>query len=267
MRVGCLQLDVRGDDPRGNLERVEGGLREGAELGLELCVLPEMWPTSFCAGAGEAQLDWSERAVERALTLSAELALVVVGTAYSPGAEGRAPFNRLHVLDRGRRAGSYDKLHLFSPTAEPQNFSAGDAPPRAIDTSVGRIAGVVCYDLRFPEPTRAAFRDGAELLCVPAQWPRSRAAHWDALVPGRAVEGLWYVAACNRSGRDRVGRRGLELDFPGNSIVASPDGEVLARGTGEAGWVVSDCDLARVRELRRRVPVEGDERAALYSSW
>ena len=167
------------------------------------------------------------------------------------------------MLDAGEDRGGYDKLHLFSPTAEHLHFSAGAGPLPAVPTSVGVIAPVICYDLRFPAPLRAAFHAGADLCVCCAQWPRPREGHLRALAIGRAVEGLWPLVAANRTGRAEVGRRRMTLEFPGNSLVVSPNGEVLAEGRGEAGLVLAQVDLEAARELRRRVPVARDERRDL----
>lgn len=261
MRIAALQFDVRAGDPDANLAAVEAGLGEAAAAGCRLVVLPEMWPTSFTPDAGEEQLAASEDAVEAVRGWSAEHGLVVCGSAYGRGAD--RPTNRFHVLDCGEDRGGYDKLHLFSPTAEHLHFAAGAGPLPAVPTSVGVLAPVVCYDLRFPAPLRAAFHAGAELCVCCAQWPRPRDGHLRALAVGRAVEGFWPLVVANRTGRAEVGRRRLELDFPGGSLVVSHHGEVLAEGQGEAGLVLADVDLEAARELRRRVPIAEDERRDL----
>lgn len=278
MRVAALQFDVRTGDVEHNLACVERGLAAARDGGVELVCLPEMWPTSFLPAErlDAATAEASERAIARAAELSRDLGLVVCGSAYGlPGGDpGRPggdpaglPTNRLHVLERGERRRGYDKVHLFSPTAEGDAFAAGDAPPAVADTALGRLAGVICYDLRFPEPARAAFLGGAELLVVPAQWPSTRAAHWRALVVGRAVEGQCFVVAANRTGTAEIGRRRLVLEFPGNSLVVDPHGVVLAEGRGADGLVAADVDLAVARELRRRVPVLRDRRPDVYRTW
>ena len=99
---------------------------------------------------------------------------------------------------------------------------------------------------------------------MPAQWPASRASHWRALVCGRAAELQAFVVAANRTGTDLVGRRRLELSFAGNSLIAGPDGGVLAEGHGEEGLVEAELDLDGLRTLRRAVPVREDERRDLY---
>jgi len=265
MRVAAFQFDVRRGEVARNLAQVEQGLRAAAARGIELVVLPEVWPTSFVANGDPAE--WcraSEAAVERVGALSRELRLVVAGSALAAGRAGEPPRNRLTLFDAGERALVYDKLHLFSPTAEGESFSAGDALPPTVTTRLGKLSGVVCYDLRFALALRAPFLAEAEVLVVPAQWPAPRASHWRALVCGRAAELQAFVVAANRTGTDLVGRRELALDFPGNSLVAAPDGSVLAEGRGQEGLVVAELDLDAVRSLRRAVPVRRDERPDVY---
>jgi predicted amidohydrolase len=257
-----------------NLAEVELGLRRAREQALDLVVLPEMWPTSFPTTFGISDGDRgrvlaeSDSALAALAELSRSLALAVAGSAFAPpDAPGAKPTNRLHLFEQGERVLAYDKVHLFSPTAEPLTFAAGRAPPPTVATRLARVSGGVCYDLRFPELWRRPFLEGAELLVVPAQWPDTRAAHWRALVIGLAVSNQCFVVACNRTGRDALGQRALELVFPGNSLVVDPAGTVLAEGRGEPGLVAASCDLALVRELRRQVPLERDRRPELYAGW
>ncbi len=264
MRAAAFQFDVRRGDVAANLAAVERGLGTAAARGIELVVLPEMWPTSFVAdGDPYAWQRSTDAALARVEVLTRELGLTVAGSAFGASA-GCALRNRLTVFERGERVLAYDKLHLFSPTAEAESFSAGAALPPTVRTRLGRLAGVVCYDLRFGPCLRAPFLDAAEILVVPAQWPASRAQHWRALVCGRAAELQAFVVAANRTGTDLVGRRRLELAFAGNSLIAGPDGAVLAEGRGEEGLVEAELDLEQVRALRRAVPVREDERRDLY---
>lgn len=277
MRIATFEFDVRVRDVAGNLEQVTRAVRLAAEGGAELLSLPEMWPTSFAADADDALFAENDAAVDHVRELSRDHGVVVIGTAFH--AEQRPPTNRAHVLDRGELRAGHDKVHLFTPTAEHLAFTGGDAPPRALDveTSAGtvKLATLVCYDLRFPDVARAAFRGGAEMLVVSAQWPETRVSHWDALVRGRAAEMLGYVVANNRVGTDLIGRRKLELTFPGHSFVAGPDGdvepdrtEILPRdGCADGVLRFHELDLERTRKLRRTVPVDRDERTDVLASW
>lgn len=267
LRVACLALDPRTGDVAGNLAQARRGLARAAELGVELLALPEMWPTSFTAAADDREVAAGESAV-RALAEDARASgIVIVGSAYAAAGAGALPVNRAHVCAGGEVLAHYDKVHLFSPTGERLAFSAGDSPPPAVATPRALVAPIVCYDLRFPDLVRAPIRAGAEVLAVVAQWPRERAAHWRALVAGRAAEGQCFVVAANRAGRDEIGRKRTLLEFDGNGLVAGPDGRILASGDASSDLVVADIDLDEARELRRRVPVLDDERRELYRRW
>ena len=250
-----------------NLEQVLAGITRAAGEGAQLVVLPEMWPTSFTPGVQDSLLEESQAAVATVAGEGARLGLLVAGTAYGPRAAGGKPTNRLHLFDGGRDLLAYDKVHLFSPTAEPASFAAGRRPCPVVSTAIGRVAGMTCYDLRFPELTRAALRDGVELLVVPAQWPVPRVMHWRRLLAARAIDGLCFIAAANRSGTAVIGRRELELEFPGEACILSPDGEVLDSVGPEGGLASSELDLAEVKRLRRQLPLRKDERPGLYADW
>jgi predicted amidohydrolase len=271
MRAAALQFDVRRGRAADNLAAAEAGLREAARAGVALVCLPEMWATSFPGPETDvaAELEAARGALGRLQALAAELGVAVCGSGFGAVAGAALPANRLELcLASGPEpALIYDKVHLFTPTAEHESFSAGTSAPRTLTTPLGRLSGLICYDLRFPELTRVPFLGEAEVLCVPAQWPRPRAAHWRALLVGLAVANQCFVVAANRTGSERIGRRGLELEFPGNSLVADPHGRVLAEGAGENGLVSAELDLPLARELRAIVPVARDRRPELYAAW
>ena len=265
MRAAAFQFDVRRGEVDANLVAVENGLRRAKEQLVELVVLPEMWPTSFVADGDDARwLAETERALACVARLSRELDLVVAGSAFGRGRPGEPPRNRLTVFERGEPVLVYDKLHLFSPTAEDESFLGGDALPPTVATRLGKLSGVVCYDVRFGQALRAPFLAEAEVLVIPAQWPAPRREQWRALVVGRAAEHQAFVVAANRTGTDLVGRRRLELSFPGNSLVVGPDGVVLAEGDGKDGLVIAELEREAASALRRAVPVRRDERRELY---
>jgi predicted amidohydrolase len=265
VRAAAFQFDVRADDVEHNLGEVESALREAARERCDLVVLPEMWPTSFPTAdtRTDEALAETERALRRIAALTSELPLVVCGSAF--GRTSGLPANRWHAFEDGRTVASYDKLHLFTPTAEEASFSAGSSAPPAVDTRAGRLGGLVCYDLRFPEAARALFHAGVAVTAVSAQWPDPRASHLAALCAGRAVETQCFVVACNRTGSARIGRRGLDLHFSGGSRLVDPEGRVLAAGGSERELVVADLDLELARTLRIRVPVAKDERRDIYA--
>ncbi len=276
MRVAALQYDIS-NDPKQNLAFVLQQLELAADEGVELVLMPEMWASSFPStkeGLAE-RVAADRRCVESLRDKSARLGICVGGSALF--ADGPQVLNRLEFFQAGESIFVYDKVHLFTPTAEHEIFSPGtQAPPVVAVKGVPvegatsqdlHLSGGVCYDLRFPELFRVPFRGGVELLCVPAQWPAPRANHWVALSIARAVENQCFVLAANRTGVAFIGRRQARLEFPGNSLIVSPYGDILAQGSGQDGLVSADLDLDLARQFRIRVPVLKDERPDLYREW
>jgi predicted amidohydrolase len=120
------------------------------------------------------------------------------------------------------------------------------------------FAGVICYDIRFPEWIRAHTSEGAEALFVVAQWPIARLKHWRTLLIARAIENQCYVIACNRSGSDPNNQ------FAGHSLIIDPWGEVLAEAEEHEGIVSAEINLELVKEIRKQIPIFEDRKPNSY---
>lgn len=259
--AACVQFDVHRGDVAANLAAVESGLAAAAGEGVELAVLPEMWSTSFMPGFDAAVLAAAARAEQRVLELSREHDMVVVGSSVE-SADGQF-FNCARVYDRGAIAGTYRKIHMFSPIAEHRYHTPGSRP-LLVDTSAGKLGVAICYDLRFPDLSRHYFRMGAEILVVPAQWPEARSQHWRTLLRARAIENEIFVIGCNRTGQEGSLKNEDLLTFPGDGRIVDPTGEVLAAGSGDPGVLTAELELRTVRTMRRMLPIARDERPAVY---
>ncbi len=259
----CVQFNVKRGDVGHNLEAAVAGIRQAAAQGARLMVLPEVWTTSFVKEVSPSLLDASGAAEAEVTRMSRELGIVVVGGGLER-VDGRV-YNRALLIDRGRVLGSYRKIHLFTPHAEPRYFAAG-AVPLIADTSVGRIGVVICYDIRFPELIRYYFLKKVEILAVPSQWPEARAAHWRTLLKARAVENEMFVAGCNRTGAESSLKNQDPLSFPGDSRIVDPMGETLGAGAGEDAPVVAAIEPRKVRTMRRILPIHRDRRPDVYAA-
>ncbi|MFY9345260.1 MAG: nitrilase-related carbon-nitrogen hydrolase [Planctomycetota bacterium] len=259
--AACVQFDVRPGDVAANVAAMRAGIDEAVAAGARLCVLPELWSTSFLPSFDDDVVRQADAAERELAELSRAHALVVVGSTIEP-VDDRV-FNTAHVWQRGERLGSYRKIHLFSPNLEHRRHAAGDRPC-VVDTEFGRLGVLICYDLRFPEIARWYFHHGAELLAVPGQWPEARAQHWRTLLRARAIENQMFVLGCNRTGQEPSQRGGESLAFPGDGRIVDPTGEVLASGSGEAGAIVAPIELRNVRMMRRILPIARDQRPAVY---
>ena len=261
IKVAALQWDILRAQVAHNLAKAEGLLREAAEDGCNLCVLPEMWASSFAGDEAEALLAEVLEAEAEIQKLSGELEICVVGSNYARCKEGLV--NRARLYEKGALLGTYDKVHLFSPLGEDRFFEAG-SDTALFETSLGKVGLAICYDLRFPEFLRTLFLGGCEILLVPSQWPEARARHFRILAKARAVENQCFVIATNRCGIEPSILTGQDILFSGNSMVIEPTGEVLVQGGGEEGVLSAEIDLKDCKILRRAIPVTKDRRDDVY---
>jgi predicted amidohydrolase len=254
--AASIQFNIKQGDVDANLAHLRNALPRVADQGGQLVVLPEMWSTGF-AYKNLAELSLrSEAVVAELLELSAKHRLVIVGSQPEPAGDGKV-FNTAHVVDNGRLAATYRKLHLFSLLGEDRAFKGGDGYCLA-ETSVGKVGVIICYDLRFPELSRRLALEGARVLCVPAQWPKPRQEHWRTLLRARAIENQFYVVSSNGCGL--IGK----LDFFGMSMIIDPKGEVLADAGEAEGEIVAPLDWQAMDDWRAQIPCFSDRRPELY---
>lgn len=259
--AACVQFNVERSRVQENLASAVAGIRSAAAANAQLIVLPEMWTTSFVSEPTIALIRESREA-ERVITrLAGELGVMIVGSALEE--ERGRYYNRSQIIDQGKVLGNYRKIHLFTPNAEHRQMSAGTAP-LILDTRLGRIGAVICYDIRFPELIRYYFHHGVQVLTVPAQWPEARANHWRTLTKARAIENQMYVLGCNRTGSEESMRNEELLVFPGDSRVVDPMGDVVAAAEGEPGPLLAEVELRRCRTMQRIMPVHRDRRPRVY---
>jgi predicted amidohydrolase len=166
--------------------------------------------------------------------------------------------NRGFVIDRhGKVQARYDKIHLFDvdlPTGESWResavYRAGDKSVVVNGTPVGKLGLTICYDLRFPGLFARIAEADADLISVPAAFtvPTGKA-HWHILLRARAIEAGLFVVAAAQVGHHEDGRNTY-----GHSLVVDPWGDVLLDMGDEAGVGFADVDLARISEVRSRIP-------------
>lgn len=255
LKAAAIQFNVQPGDLDANLAYVREALGRAAGQGASLAVLPEMWSSGFDYKNLNALALRSGEIVDELLELSRKLKLVIVGSLPEPN--GEKVFNTIHVIDNGALAGVYRKLHLFSLLGEDRAFSGGDRWLLA-DTSIGKIGVIICYDLRFPELSRRLALEGAQVICVPAQWPKPRQEHWRTLLRARAIENQLFVVSCNACGR--IGK----LDFFGMSMIIDPKGEVLAEAGEEQCEISGGLDMQEMLDWRAQIPCFNDRKPEYY---
>ncbi len=279
--VAALQHPC-GEELEANLATTCGMIREAAGRGAQLIVLQELHRSRyFCQTEDTGCFDLAEPipgpTTEVLGALAAELGVVIVASLFERRAAG-VYHNTAVVLDAdGRIAGRYRKMHIPDDPGfyEKFYFTPGDLGFTPIQTRVGRLGVLVCWDQWFPEAARLMAMAGAEVLIYPtaigwdmrddaAERGRQRDA-WVTIQRAHAVANGVPVIVCNRVGHEPDPSGCSEgIRFWGRSFVAGPQGEELAVAGEETTTLEVTLDLARGESVRRIWPYLRDRRIDHY---
>ncbi|MCL2789380.1 MAG: D-glycero-beta-D-manno-heptose 1-phosphate adenylyltransferase [Desulfobulbus sp.] len=250
--VACVQFAIVLGAVERNLGEAEQLINRFGPPPGTLLVLPEMWATGFDYERTTELGRRSPEILAAMQRIAARHGVYLAGTLTDLSDDDTLPTNSLAVVGPHGVIGRLPKQHLFTHWQEDRYYRGGESGP-LIQTPHGPLAGLVCYDLRFPEVARRQVFAGSRLLVVSAQWPLSRIDHWQALVRARAIENQVFVAAANGCGRTGV------MEMAGHSMIAAPDGTVMQVAGAEA--VVIGCPLENslVDEQRSRFYAAGDQ--------
>jgi omega-amidase len=257
-KIACLQMDIAFGDPGKNYKKASSLIDQANAQKPDIIVLPELWTTGYDL---DNLKDTADEKAKEAKVFFKEAALKYnshfVGGSVANKTEAGIE-NTLLVFDKqGWAAGTYSKLHLFKLMDEHLYLAAGKE--KGLFSLEGhKFAGLICYDIRFPEWVRAHALNDVEALFVVAEWPIQRLEHWRALLIARAIENQCFVIACNRAGLDPNNK------FAGHSMVIGPWGDVLAEGEEGEEILFAEIDLNEVKDARSRIPIFTDRRPELY---
>jgi len=262
-----------------NIRKLETNIRTVAAQGAQLIVLQELHNgLYFCQTEDTSVFEQAETipgpSTDSFGKLAKELDVVLVLSLFEKRAAGLYHNTAVVLEADGTIAGRYRKMHIPDDPAyyEKFYFTPGDLGFEPIQTSVGKLGVLVCWDQWYPEAARLMAMAGAELLIYPtaigwestdieAEKQRQTEA-WITVQRGHAVANGLHVLSCNRVGYepDPSGTTN-GIQFWGNSFVAGPQGEFLAKaGSNEEEVLVLDIDLQRSENVRRWWPFFRDRR-------
>jgi predicted amidohydrolase len=251
-------MDIAFGDPIKNYENATKLLKKAMEQKPDIIVLPELWTTGYDLTRLEKISDKNAIETIKFLKSAAKNFQVhFVGGSVANQEETGVKNTLLVISKDGKLVHQYNKLHLFRLMDEHLYLEAGNEKG-LFELENHQFAGVICYDIRFPEWIRSHTAEGAEALFVVAEWPAPRLPHWKALLIARAIENQCYVIACNRSGSDPNNQ------FAGHSLIIDPWGEVLAEADEHEGILSTEIDLDRVKDIRKSIPVFDDRKPGFY---
>ena len=278
--VALIQEKNHGD-AEANLAVIETRVAEAAKRGAKLVLLQELHNGAyFCQHESVAEFDLAEPipgpSTERLGKLAKQHGVVLVSSLFERRAAGLYHNTAVVFEKDGSTLGKYRKMHIPDDPGfyEKFYFTPGDIGFKPIDTSIGRLGVLVCWDQWYPEAARLMALAGAEVLLYPtaigwdpddAQDEKNRQRDaWILSHRGHAVANGLPVLSCNRVGHEASPLDASGIQFWGNSHVLGPQGEFIAEAGGDAEILSAEIDMARSEHVRRIWPFLRDRRIDAY---
>jgi len=278
MKIALIQQSNTGSRSE-NVEKLEKNIRACTAQGAELIVLQELHNgLYFCQTEDPAVFEQAEtipgQSTETFGRLANELSVVIVLSLFEKRAAGLY-HNTAVVLEKdGTIAGKYRKMHIPDDPAyyEKFYFTPGDLGFEPIQTSIGKLGVLVCWDQWYPEAARLMAMAGAELLIYPTAigWESTDSNEekqrqknaWVTVQRGHAVANGLHVLSCNRTGYEPDPSGATNgIQFWGNSFVAGPQGEIIVEASNSDEMnIIIELDMARSESVRRMWPFFRDRR-------
>lgn len=283
LKIGFLQQHNTADR-KDNMLRLARGIADLAQRGAQLIVLQELHNSLyFCQTEDVEKFDLAEPIPGPSTSFFGELArengVVIVTSLFERRAPGLYHNTAVVIESDGSIAGRYRKMHIPDDPAyyEKFYFTPGDLGFKPIDTSVGRLGVMVCWDQWYPEAARLMALSGAEILIYPTaigyaasdtpdEQQRQREA-WTTVQRGHAVANGIPVLAVNRVGHEPDPSGQTEgIQFWGSSFIAGPQGELLYRASeDEEESIIVNIDMTHGENVRRWWPFLRDRRIEDYA--
>lgn len=282
LKVGMVQQSCT-TDIKANIAKLTENICECAAKGAKLVVLQELHNSVYFCQTEDASLcDLAETipgpSTEYFGDLAKRLGIVLVLSLFEKRAPGLYHNTAVVIEKDGSIAGKYRKMHIPDDPCfyEKFYFTPGDLGFRHIQTSVGSLGVLVCWDQWYPEAARLMALNGAQLLIYPTaiggvgtdskEEQQTQRQAWQLVQRGHSVANGLPVITVNRVGHEEdPSGSTIGLDFWGYSFATGPQGEILAQfGTDEEGVKVVDIDLERTEYVRRGWPFLRDRRIDAY---
>ena len=282
VKVSAIQIQVS-NCLEDNLKKVETKIREAAQNGANIILLPELFERQyFCQERRYEYYAYAKEtldndAVKKALKLSGELNILILVSFYE--LSGNCTYNTLAYVEDGKLLGTYRKMHIPDDHyyQEKFYFTPGNTGFKVFDTKHGRIGAGICWDQWFPETARCLALNGAELIFFPTAIGSEpilnvdSSSHWQRVMMGHAAANIVPVIAANRIGLETVepcvenGNQSSSLNFYGSSFMSDERGEIVVSASRDKEEILyHEYDLDKIREDRLAWGLFRDRRPEVY---
>jgi len=265
VKVAVVQFKAS-TDKEANLKKILSYISKAASKNATVCAFPEfmMFYTNSSQTPKELS-DLSEMIKGNFVTTIAKAAkenkIQVIGSFYEKSRTKDRVYDTAFVIDKsGEVISTYRKIHLYDALGfrESDKMISGSKISKPIQTSIGKVGMMICYDLRFPEMSRSLAIAGSEVLVAPSAWVKGhmKEEHWITINKTRAIENGCYVVAPDQVGNIYCGR----------SLVVDPYGKVLLDMKKRQGISFVNIDLNKVKQIRKILPLLKNRRTDVYST-
>jgi predicted amidohydrolase len=263
-KIAVVQFKASTDKNQ-NLKRIVDFINKAANRGADLCAFPEfmMFYTTSHQSSRElaSQAETINGNFVRTIADAAKKnEIEVIGTIYEKSKKKNRVYDTSFLVDKsGITQSTYRKIHLYDALGfkESKKLKPGSKISIPTKTSVGKLGMLICYDLRFPEVSRALASSGSEILVVPSAWIKGKMKeeHWLTINKTRAIENGCYVIAPDQVGNIYCGR----------SLVVDPYGKILLDMKKKQGIGIVEISIPKVKETRKVLPLLQNRRTDIYS--
>jgi len=258
MQVSCIQM-CSSHDVESNLTKVEIFVKQAAESGSKLVLLPETF--SFIARNHQEKLKNAKKS-HLILQFLSEKAKryhiwIIAGSSLFPTEHHDKLHNRCPIFaPDGSQHTHYDKMHLFDADLDTESWQesatidAGKEPVAVNINNDWKVGVSICYDLRFPELYRHYSSQSCNILTVAAAFtvPTGKA-HWEILLRARAIENQCYILAAAQCGTHSDARKTY-----GHSMIIDPWGKIIAKLSNGEGIITAELNLSAIQRIRQSLP-------------
>ncbi len=263
MKVGVVQFKAS-TNKETNLKKIISYISKAASKDATLCAFPEFMMFYTNSAQTPKQLaNLAETVKGNFVTTIAKAAkenhIQVIGSFYEKSRKKDRVYDTSFVVDKsGKVISTYRKIHLYDALGfrESDKMVSGSKIAKPVNTSLGKVGMMICYDLRFPEMSRSLAAAGSEVLVVPSAWVKGsmKEEHWITINKTRAIENGCYVIAPDQVGNIYCGR----------SLIVDPYGKILLDMKKKQGMGFATIDLNRVKQTRKVLPLLKNRRTDVY---
>ncbi|MCK5312522.1 MAG: hypothetical protein KAJ62_10450 [Desulfobacteraceae bacterium] len=254
MKLGVIQMECVLGDVDANMEKVSSYTSKAKTEGFELVVFPEMVDTGYNMEAINRHASFWDEKTNNPFNFIKRLGKknkINIICNLSEREDGKIYNTTLCVNPAGEVIGKYRKSHLadYPPLNEGSCITPG-RDIKIVEINNIKFGLLTCYDLRFPEISRALVLKGADVLVLCSAWPFPRLIHWNTLIRARAIENQVYFIASNRVGVDD------SVTFCGSSRIIDPYGVIISSASENYESIIfGEINPKVIKKVRKNMPV------------